>query len=335
MGQAATPTCPILIFMTHIPSASSFVLSILITATPIMAQAPQRAPAADSTAAIKQSLSLAERGKCKEALQLLKKTAPGGSKELRLKAGVATVSCAINREQTEAAVEAIQMLNRDFPRDPQVLYVTTHAYSDLSTQASLELARTAPESYQAHEMNAEALEMRGKWDAAAREYEMILKQFPSVPGIHYRMARLYLSKPDADASAGEKARKELQMELQLEPRNPGAEYLLGELARTAGQWNEAIDHLSRATKLDPSFADAYLRLGMSCISAGKFPDAIPSLETYVKMQPTNPAGHYHLGLAYGRVGRSEDAKREAELQRATAEKVEQEKLGRPPAPSNP
>jgi tetratricopeptide (TPR) repeat protein len=321
--------------MKRIRYASSVALSILITATSVMAQAPQKSPAVDSTAAIKQSLSLAERGKCKEALQLLKKAPAAGGKELKLKAGVATVSCAVNREQTEVAVEAIQMLNREFPRDPRVLYVTTHAYSDLSTQASLELARTAPDSYQAHEMNAEALELQGKWDAAAREYEVILKQFPSVPGIHYRMARLYLSKPDADATTGEKARKELQMELELDPRNAGAEYLLGELARTAAQWNEAIDHLTRATKLDPSFADAYLRLGMSCISAGKFPDAIPSLETYVKMQPTNPAGHYHLGLAYSRVGRSEDAKREAELQRATAEKVEQEKLGKPPAPSSP
>src|SRR5258707_13325069 len=89
--------------MTHIPSASSFVLSILITATPIMAQAPQRTPVADSTGASKQSLSLAERGKGKEALQLLKKTPPAGSKELRLKAGGATVSCARNPQHTRAA----------------------------------------------------------------------------------------------------------------------------------------------------------------------------------------------------------------------------------------
>jgi tetratricopeptide (TPR) repeat protein len=286
-------------------------------------------------AAVKESLSLAEHGKCKEGLQLLKRTPRIADKALRLKAGVAVVSCAVNREQTEATVEAIQMLNREFPRDPQVLYITTHAYSDLSTQASLELARTAPDSFQAHEMTAEAFEMQGNWDAAAREYQTILKQFPSVPGIHYRMARLYLSKPDAEADAGEKAKNELQMELQLEPKNAGAEYLLGELARGAAQWNEAIEHLTRATKLDPSFADAFLRLGMSCIPAGKFAEAIPSLETYVKMQPTNPAGHYHLGLAYSRVGRSEDAKREAELQKATAEKVEQEKLGRPQSPSNP
>jgi predicted Zn-dependent protease len=315
--------------MKRIQNIISFTLFVLIAVGPAMAQVPRKAPVGEPLAATKQSLFLAEHGKCKEALQILKKIPQLGDKELRLKAGVATVNCALNLDQTEVAVQAIEMLNREFPRDPEVLYITTHAYSDLSTRASLELARTAPDSYQAHEMNAESLELQGKWDDAAREYQAILKQFPSVPGIHYRMARLYLSKPDAEADAGEKARKELQMELELDPKNAGAEYLLGELAREAGQWNEAIDHLSRATKLDPSFADAFLRLGMSCIPTGKFAEAIPPLETYVRMQPTNPAGHYHLALAYSRVGRSEDAKREAALQQATAEKVEQEKLGKP------
>jgi tetratricopeptide (TPR) repeat protein len=318
--------------MKRIPYTSLFTLLILFAITPVMAQAPQSATG-EAVAGAKQSLSLAQRGKCREALQLLKKSAPVADKELRLKAGVAAVSCAVNREETETAVEAIRMLNREFHHDPEVLYITTHAYSDLSTQASLELARTAPNSYQAHEMNAEALELQGRWDAAAREYQTILKEFPNVPGIHYRMARLYLSKPDAEADAREKATKELQSELQLDSKNAAAEYLLGELAREAAQWNEAIDHLTRATKLDPSFADAFLRLGMSCIPAGKFAEAIHSLETYVKMQPTNPAGHYHLGLAYSRVGRDEDAKREAALQKVTAEKVEQEKLGTPQSPS--
>jgi hypothetical protein len=49
------------------------------------------------------------------------------------------------------------------------------------------------------------------------------------------------------------------------------------------------------------------------------------LETYVKLQPGNPAGHYQLALAYSRSGRKEDAKREAALQKETAEKIEQEK----------
>ena len=321
--------------MKLIQNVVSFALLAPIALSPATAQVPRKTSASDPLAAAKQSLFLAEHGKCKEALQILKKIPQLADKELKLKAGVAIVGCALNLDQTDVVLESIQTLNREFPRDPEVLYITTHAYSDLSTRASLELARIAPDSYQAHEMNAEALELQGNWDAAAREYQAIVKQFPSAPGIHYRLARLYLSKPDAEADAGEKAQTELRMELELDPKNAGAEYLLGELARGAAQWDEAIGHLSRATKLDPSFADAFLRLGMSCLSAGKFEEAISSLETYVRMQPTNPAGHYHLALAYGRVGRSEDAKREAALQQATAEKVEQQKLGKPPqeAPS--
>ena len=292
------------------------------------AQLPAKAAAADPTRDAKGSLSLAEplaeRGKCKEALQLLRKAPRTADKDLRLKAGVATVRCAMGRDETEAAIEAILLLNREFPNDPEVLYITTHAYSDLSTKASLELARTSPDSYQAHEMNAEALELQGKWDDAAREYEAILKQDQNVPGIHFRMARLYLSRPGAEADAAEKAKKELESELEIDPRNAVAEYLLGELAREATQWDEAIGHFSRSEKLDPSFADAFLGLGMSDVSAGKFTEAIGPLETYVKMQPANPAGHYQLAVAYSRTGRMEDAKREAALQKAAAAKIQQE-----------
>lgn len=289
------------------------------------AQVPPKAAAVDPAAAAKESLSLAERGKCKEALQFLKKAPRTANKDLNLKAGVAIVRCAINLDQTEAAAEAIALLNREFPHDPEVLYITTHAYSDLSTKASLELARTAPDSYQAHEMNAEALEMQGKWEDAAKEYQAILKQYPGVPGIHFRMARLYLSKPDTEGNAGEKAKKELESELEIDPKNATAEYLLGELAREGTQWDEAIGHFSRSAKLDPSFVEVFLGLGMSYVSAGKFAEAIPPLETYVKMQPGNPAGHYQLAVAYSRTGRMEDAKREAALQKATAAKIEQDK----------
>ena len=308
----------------HAGSLTLFVVSGFANVV-AQAQVPPKAAVVDPAAAAKESLSLAEHGKCKEALQLLRKAPRTANKDLNLKAGVAAVRCAIKLDQSEAAAEAIALLNREFPHDPEVLYVTTHAYSDLSTKASLELARTAPDSYQAHEMNAEALEMQGKWDDAAKEYQAILKQYASVPGIHFRMARLYLSKPDTEGNAGEKAKKELESELQINPKNAAAEYLLGELARELNQRDEAIDHFSRSAKLDPSFAEVFLGLGMSYVSAGRFTEAIQPLETYVKMQPGNPAGHYQLAVAYSRTGRMEDAKREAALQKATAAKIEQEK----------
>jgi tetratricopeptide (TPR) repeat protein len=312
----------------------SFTLFVLIAIRPVMAQVPQKAPAVDPLAAAKQGLSLAERGKCKEALQLLRKSTPHlADKEIKLKAGVATVRCALNLEQTDAAVEALQILNREFPHDPEVLYVTTHAYSDLSTRASVELATTAPNSHQAHEMNAEALELQGKWDDAEKEYQSILDNDPSLPGIHFRMGRLLLSRPNPAADASDRAKEQFRKELEIDPHNAGAEYVLGEIARQESQWNEAIEHFTKVTKLDPGLTDALLGLGMAFVAEGKPVEAISPLETYVKLEPANPAGHYQLAMAYSRAGRKEDAKREAAQQRETAEKIESQKAANAPRPT--
>jgi tetratricopeptide (TPR) repeat protein len=312
----------------------SFILFVLMAIRPVVAQVPPKTPAIDPLAAAKQSLSLAEHGKCKEALQLLRKSTPHlADKEIKLKAGVATVRCAINREQADAAVEAIQMLNREFPHDPEVLYIATHAYSDLSTRASMELANTAPDSYQAHEMNAEALELQGKWDDAEKEYQSILNKNPSLPGIHFRLGRLLLSRPNPPADASVRAKEQFQKELEIDPRNAGAEYVLAELALQESQWNEAIEHFTEVTKLDAGLTDASLGLGMAFIAEGKPVDAIPPLETYVKVQPGNPAGHYQLAMAYSRAGRKEDAKREAALQRETTERLESQKAANAPKPT--
>lgn len=331
MGQATTPPAPFN-FMKHIPVSASFGLLVTLSTGSAFGQVAQKAPAVDPAAAAKQTVSLAERGNCKAALQLLKKSTPRlTDKELKLKAGVATMRCAMNSEQTDAALETIQILNREFPHDPDVLYLTTHAYSDLSTRASLELVRTAPDSYQAHEMNAEALEMQGKWEEAAAEYRKILDKNPELPGIHFRLGRLILSKPETP-SMQEDAKKEFEAELKIDPNNAGAEYILGEFARQQAQWEDAIQHFTKATKLDAGFANAQLGLGMSFLGDGKPVEAITPLDRYVKLQPGNPAGHYQLAMAYNRAGRKDDAKREAALQRETAEKIEKEKAANAPPP---
>jgi predicted Zn-dependent protease len=151
-----------------------------------------------------------------------------------------------------------------------------------------------------------------------------LKQQPDTSGIHYRIGRIILSKPQTPTTIDD-ARKEFQAELQVDPHNAGAEYILGEMARQAQQWEDAIEHFSKASKLDASFADAFLGLGFSLNSVGRFGEAVAPLEAGVKLQPANPTGHYQLAIAYNRVGRKEDAKREAALQKEAAEKIEQDR----------
>jgi len=268
---------------------------------------------------------LAENGRCGEALPLLKKSFPQISdKDLKLRVGFGAVRCAMTLNQPDLAVDFLRVLNREFPRTPEVLYLSVHIYSDLSTRASQELANVAPTSAQAMQLNAEALEVQGKWDEAEKVYREIVAQDAHVPGIHFRLGRLILSKPESPATA-EDARKEFLAELEIDPRNAGAEYVLGELAQQSGATTEAIDHLTRATRLDSSFADAFLGLGICFITAHRYAEAIPTLESAVRLQPANPAGHYQLAVAYSRVGRKEDANREAALQRETTEKLDLER----------
>jgi tetratricopeptide (TPR) repeat protein len=303
-------------------------ISVVFALLPAVAftQSPPKSTPSETSTATNRGIDLAGKGHCREALSILKKSVPQtADKQLKLKAGLATVRCALSLDQVDNTVNALLWLNREFPNDPDVLYVTTHAYSDLSTRASMQLARRAPGSVQAHELNAEALEMQGKWDDAAVEYKTILEQNPQAAGIHFRIGRLILSRPETPGTPAD-ARKEFEAELKSDPNNAGAEYVLGELSDQSQQWDEAIHHFARAVQLDANFAEAFLGLGSSNVSAGKFAEAIPPLEAYVKMQPGNPAGHYQLALAYSRSGRKEDAKREAALQKETAEKIEQEKL---------
>lgn len=288
-------------------------------ATYSRAQEPPKTSGRDTSSAAERGVNLALKGRCREALTFLQRgAAQVTKKELKYQVEMSTVRCAMSLGRTDVAVKALLELNRDFPEDPEVLFATTHIYSDLASRASQELAAKAPASPQAQQLEAEAFESQGDWDKATAEYRKILDQNPHEHGIHYRMGRVYLAKTPPDA---ESAKKEFEEELKVDPNNAAAEFLLGETARQAGQWDEAIAHFSQALKLDQGFQEAYLALGMSLNSAAKFPEAIAPLQSYVKLQPDDPAGHYQLATAYARTGHRQEAEREMALQREAAAKA--------------
>ena len=267
--------------------------------------------------------SLLETGRCPEALpQTRKAYALGVDKDLKRRLGAGGVRCAMSLDQTSAAVDLIQMLNRDFPKDPEVLYLTVHTYSDLSLRASQALLFAHPGAYQVHELNAESLEAQSKWDEAAEEYRVVLEENPALPGIHYRLGRAILSKPETPATRAE-AKKEFEEELRNNPSNAGAEFVLAELARQAEKYPEAIERFTRATKLDVGFADAFIGLGRSLLAAERAAEAVPAFEEAARLQPDNPTAHFLLASAYRRTGRQADADREVEAHRAASEKARQ------------
>ncbi len=284
------------------------------------AQTSRNASEASSSppVSVQQSLALAEKGYCKEALPVLKQAAPRATeKDLKFRLAMSVAQCAMSLNDTESAVDTLLLLKRDFPHNPEVLYISAHYYSEIANRASQELVTTAPNSPQALELRAEAFESQAKWNEAEAEYRKILREYPRTPNVHYRLGQVLLSEPESAATT-EEAVREFQAELELNPSNASAEFVLGELARRQAHWDEAIQHFKRATGLDVGFSEAFLALGMSLVSDQKFSEAIAPLDAYVKMEPSDPAGHYQLAIAYSRSGHKEEAEREIDLQRKTS-----------------
>lgn len=293
---------------------ASLILFVSAVSTSSIAQAPRKAAAPGPDQA-EHAASLAEAGHCAQALPALTRSVASlADKALQKRVGLDGVRCATLLQQWGALEDFLRLLNRQFPRDPEVLYDSVHAYSTLSQRAAEELAQSAPQSIPALELDAEANEVQGRWDQAEKDYRKILDQNPRYPGIHFRIARLLLSRPNPPADFQDQAKKELEQELRIDPSNAGAEYISGELAGQMQDLPTAVQHFTKATSLDPTFVDAWLGLGMSLLTEKKYQEAIPPLQTAVRLQPSNPAGHYGLGTAYSRTGRKQDAEQQFALQ---------------------
>jgi tetratricopeptide (TPR) repeat protein len=276
------------------------------------AQPARKAEAAGPT--VQRAIELVEAGHCPQALPALKRGLPHATdKQLRYHAEMALVRCAMALDDEEAAADTLIELRRESPDDPEVLYIATHYFSELGMRASQELEAKAPSSFQAHKLQAESLESQGRNEEAAAIYNKILQDNPKTPGIHYRLGQIDLATAGASGSTAD-AKKEFQAEIDVDPANAAAHFILGELARRNDEWDEAIRQFSSAAKLDAGFSEAYLALGMSLAASGKYGDAVPPLQSYVKMQPDDPAGHYQLAIAYSRTGNKDGAAREMALQ---------------------
>jgi predicted Zn-dependent protease len=286
------------------------------------AHAQSAAPAKTAPPDIAQAIALAGNGHCAEALPRLRAAYPRiANRDRRRAAGAAAVRCAMQMERIDEAASSLRTLNREFPGDPDVLYLSAHVYSDLSLRASRELMRTAPASPQLRELSAETFEAQGRWEEAAREYRAALERDPHREGIHFRIGRLLLSRPGGEGHTDE-ARAEFEAELRINPEDAACEFVLGELDSQAGNDAAALARFERATKLDAALTEAWASLGRTLVKLGRSADAIAPLLTAERLQPGDPQTHFQLAQAYRQTGRNEDAARELRLHQESTERIE-------------
>ncbi len=261
------------------------------------------------------ALSLAESGQCSQALpRLVPLFHSARQSPMKRQLGLDGVNCASATGHIGQETALTDELIRAFPDDPEVLYVASHVYSDLAASTSERLLAVAPGSFQAHEFNAEALEVEGKLSDAEAEYRKALEIDPSAPNIHYRLGKLLLLTSSGDAGY-QAAKVQFEKELRVNPSSAAADYQLGLMAWRARDWNGAIKRLRRAAQLDPDSSRILVALGKAYLSAGQAASALHPLEAAVRASPSDATAHYELGMVFLHLGRKQEADRELALYR--------------------
>lgn len=281
---------------------------------------------AQTQSVVERGVKLAWEDRCGEAMPLLDQAMndPALNDDTRRQVAYSGVMCAMTLNQEIDAVSFLAWLRRHYPKDPDVLFLASNVYLELSDHNQAELIKTAPDSVQVVQLNAKNFERQGNFEKAIAEYRIVAQREPNRPGIHYRIGGLILAGPETSESS-ESARKEFEAELKISPQAAGAEYYIGELHRQAGQLEVAVPHFRKAIELRENFPDAQYGLGRSLFDAGKTEESLKPLERAVQLNPDHPTYRFTLGSAYRRLGRKEDAEREFAAQSALAVSMNESK----------
>jgi tetratricopeptide (TPR) repeat protein len=235
-------------------------------------------------------------------------------------AELALAQCHIAAKRFPEAGAIVAQLEKDYPKDPDVLYVSASYHMKAWNDAIYRMYREAPSSYRVDQLSAEVFETQGKYPEAIAEYRKAIEKNPKAIDLHYRLGRALLGQSHDPANL-EQARTEFQAELALNPSDAVAEYQVAQILVAEQQKDQAAAHFERAAELRPDFPEALIAVAKLRADAKRYPDAITLLERATKLQPRNESAHYNLMLAYRNTGRTADAERE---------KAELDKLQKPP-----
>jgi tetratricopeptide (TPR) repeat protein len=150
-----------------------------------------------------------------------------------------------------------------------------------------------------------ALLQNSKYDQAFPKLEVLLKQYTSVPFLHYAYGTAL-----AALSQFDEAEIQLRAELKISPESELAYISLASVALKQYRPAEALASAQRAVQLAPDSAEAHYVLGRACLDLGQNKLAVRELEQASKLAPGSPEVHFNLAKAYAKEKLSEKAEQE-------------------------
>jgi tetratricopeptide (TPR) repeat protein len=218
------------------------------------------------------------------------------------------------------APEAIEEKVRTNPNDPEGCYLLGRAYSAQAEQTLNVLADIDPESYRVRLMRGEAYEKGAVHDfaKALNEYKKALGLEPGLPGLNQAIGRVLWK-----MRRFEDAVPYLRAEIDNNPSHALANYYLGSSYLFLQNTQQAIDFLRAAVRARPDLLQARRDLGRALAAARNFDDAIACYAQVLEADPDDASVHALMATAYNALGRTEDARRSAQLARDLSAKRNQ------------
>ncbi len=247
-------------------------------------------------------MSEARLGHLKEALPLLEKGFLNPlNDQWKLESGLLLTDAYQRNGESSKLQEVIAILERDYPKNTEVLYLAYRVHSSLGARAVASLVKAAPESARLRQVTAELLEVEGDFAGAVAQYRKALEIEPKLPGAR-RALGIALMNSANDESNRLEAEREFEQELAANPSDALSEYQLGELMWVGNRPVEAIRRFLRAIELQPRFPDALIAAGKVLISMDRSAEAISLLERAVVLDPLNEVARYRLAQAFQKTG---------------------------------
>jgi len=188
-----------------------------------------------------------------------------------------------------------------------VSYIQTRDL-DKSRDSFARMFSIPPGSAAAYLINAQMMIRQQLEELADKELQKALELEPKIPQANFLLGEMAIYHADLDRGIGF-----LKKEIAINPGFAMAYYMLGEAYTRQLKWDYAVAPLQESIWLNPFFSGPYIVLGKVYLKKGEHGNAEGMLRRAVKMDPNNFSGHYLLAQVLQQSNRMEEAKKEFEI----------------------
>ncbi|HYY57033.1 MAG TPA: tetratricopeptide repeat protein [Pyrinomonadaceae bacterium] len=211
------------------------------------------------------------------------------------------------------AIPYLEQLSQWSPASTEIAYALGISYiqtrnTDKSRETFARIFNIAPASASAYLVNAQMMVRQQFEELAVTELQKALELDPRLPQANFLLGEMAIYHSNI-----ERGIELLQKEIALNPAYGMAYYRLGEAYTRQLKWDEAIGPLQKSIWLNPFFSGPYIVLGKVYLKKNDLPNAENMLRRAVQMDPNNFSGHHLLAQVLQQASRADEAKREFEI----------------------